>query len=237
MLYMGPDASKLERLQGTWLTEDEISRVIRYWKGVRSFEDRGPARQSSIGYPDRYDEDFDDDFSERRSDRSTARSDAVPTNPSAIEPQDLAQAPLFDQIDAMKSVDARDELYDDAVGAVADAGRGSVTLLQRKLRIGYGRASRLVEQLEEAGVLSPDLGGNKGRKYLGDGDYSAEPDQDAPADGDSRTCPAQTAQQRRPASPHHRRRQTDGRWMVPRPFTAILDRAIHPSQINELRRH
>ena len=70
----------------------------------------------------------------------------------------------------MKSVDARDELYDDAVGAVADAGRGSVTLLQRKLRIGYGRASRLVEQLEDAGVLSPDLGGNKGRKYLGDGD-------------------------------------------------------------------
>ena len=66
MLYMAPDASKLERLQGTWLTEDEISRVIRYWKGVRSFEDRGPTRQSGVDYPDEYDEDFEDDFSRRR---------------------------------------------------------------------------------------------------------------------------------------------------------------------------
>ena len=120
----------------------------------------------------RYDEDFDDDYSSDGP-MIDPSANAVPTNPSAIESQDLAQAPLFDQIDAMKSVDARDELYDDAVGVVAEAGRGSVTLLQRKLRIGYGRASRLVEQLEEAGVLSPDLGGNQGRKYLGDGDYPA----------------------------------------------------------------
>ncbi len=180
MLYMGPDASKLERLQGTWLTEDEISRVIRYWKGVRSFEDQGPghsgrfnyANDSDDGYRDGYDGDFDDSdgydqiiIDESPIDRAF---DPEPTGASPVIPDDLSQAPLFDQIDAMKSVDARDELYDDAVGVVADAGRGSITLLQRKLRIGYGRASRLVEQLERDGILSPDLGGNKGRKYLGE---------------------------------------------------------------------
>ena len=57
-------------------------------------------------------------------------------------------------------------LFDDAVRIVQQAGRGSVSLLQRKLRIGYSRSSRLVEQLEEAGILGPDLGGNQGRELL-----------------------------------------------------------------------
>jgi S-DNA-T family DNA segregation ATPase FtsK/SpoIIIE len=190
MLYMGPDASKLERLQGTWLTEDEISRVIRYWKGVRSFEDQGPGNSSQFDYSDEYDDGNSDSYSadidhiivdESPIDRSF---DPEPMAASPVIPDDLSQAPLFDQIDAMKSVDARDELYDDAVGVVADAGRGSITLLQRKLRIGYGRASRLVEQLESDGVLSADLGGNKGRKYLGDGSQSTTLEMDSPIGSD-----------------------------------------------------
>jgi hypothetical protein len=39
-------------------------------------------------------------------------------------------------------------------------------LLQRKLRIGYGRAARLVDQLEEANILGPDQGGTLGREVL-----------------------------------------------------------------------
>src|SRR5690606_23685719 len=39
MLFMGPDASKLERIQGTFLSDDEISRTVRYWKGIRSLEE------------------------------------------------------------------------------------------------------------------------------------------------------------------------------------------------------
>ena len=50
---------------------------------------------------------------------------------------------------------------------VTEAGRGSVTILQRKLRVGYNRASRLVEQLEAAGILGPDQGRSQGREvYL-----------------------------------------------------------------------
>jgi S-DNA-T family DNA segregation ATPase FtsK/SpoIIIE len=47
----------------------------------------------------------------------------------------------------------RDELFDQAVDLVVASGRGSVSLLQRKLTIGYGRASRLVEQMYEAGLV------------------------------------------------------------------------------------
>ena len=76
----------------------------------------------------------------------------------------------------MKAKDARDELFEEAVAVVTEAGRGSVSLLQRKLRIGYSRASRLVDQLEEAGILGGDLGGNHGRAVLvGDDDQPAPP--------------------------------------------------------------
>lgn len=48
-----------------------------------------------------------------------------------------------------------DELYDQAVAIVRQAGRASTSLLQRKLKIGYGRAARLVEQMEEQGLVGP----------------------------------------------------------------------------------
>ena len=51
----------------------------------------------------------------------------------------------------------RDPLFDDAVEAVLESQRGSVSLLQRKLTIGYGRASRMIEQMESGGIL----GGHK----------------------------------------------------------------------------
>jgi S-DNA-T family DNA segregation ATPase FtsK/SpoIIIE len=47
----------------------------------------------------------------------------------------------------------RDDLFNDAVLVVLDTGRGSVSLLQRRLTIGYSRASRMIEQMEAAGIL------------------------------------------------------------------------------------
>ena len=47
----------------------------------------------------------------------------------------------------------RDELYEAAVDIVVREGRGSVSLLQRRLTIGYSRASRLIEQMSEAGII------------------------------------------------------------------------------------
>jgi S-DNA-T family DNA segregation ATPase FtsK/SpoIIIE len=49
----------------------------------------------------------------------------------------------------------RDELFDEAVRAILENQRGSVSLLQRKLGIGYGRASRMIDQIAEAGILGP----------------------------------------------------------------------------------
>ena len=69
--------------------------------------------------------------------------------------------------DQTQADEGRDGLFDEAVQVVSEAGRGSVTILQRKLRVGYNRANRLVEQLEAAGILGPDRGRSQGREvYL-----------------------------------------------------------------------
>lgn len=58
-----------------------------------------------------------------------------------------------------------DELYEDAKQAVLEAGKASTSYLQRKLRIGYSRAARLVDLLEENGVIGPE-NGSKGREIV-----------------------------------------------------------------------
>lgn len=64
--------------------------------------------------------------------------------------------------------DEQDELFMEAVKLVLRNGTGSTSLLQRKLKIGYSRAARIVDQLEEAGVLGPQAVGGKGRDVLVD---------------------------------------------------------------------
>ncbi|RMF85241.1 MAG: DNA translocase FtsK, partial [Planctomycetota bacterium] len=59
----------------------------------------------------------------------------------------------------------RDELFDQAVDIIIASGRGSVSLLQRKLTIGYGRASRLIDQMYDAGIVG-DYKGSQAREVL-----------------------------------------------------------------------
>jgi S-DNA-T family DNA segregation ATPase FtsK/SpoIIIE len=57
-------------------------------------------------------------------------------------------------------------LIEKAVSIVRQGQRASASLLQRRLRIGYPRAARLLDQLEEMGVVGPSLGGGKERDVL-----------------------------------------------------------------------
>jgi S-DNA-T family DNA segregation ATPase FtsK/SpoIIIE len=157
MLYRPPDAGRPERVQGTYLNDEEINRVVRYWKGIRSLEG-GSLEGGTL-------EDRTSSLSEEtmRPEPSGLR---LPQSQPAGSLEPPGQPALFAEIEEMQAHAARDELFDEAVRIVEAAGRGSVSLLQRKLRIGYSRASRLVDQMEETGVLGPDQGGNHGRAVL-----------------------------------------------------------------------
>ena len=59
----------------------------------------------------------------------------------------------------------KDELYDEAVAFVAQSRRASISAVQRRLRVGYNRAARIIETMEEVGVISP-MATNGNREVL-----------------------------------------------------------------------
>ena len=117
MLYMPVEAGKPERIQGTFLADEELERIVDHWRQAQPMID--PAQQSW-----EIDEDDEED-----------------------EPEE-------------------DDLLDDAEEVVREAGKASASLLQNKLRVGYSRASRLIDQLEARGVIGPAMSGGRPRDVL-----------------------------------------------------------------------
>lgn len=118
MLYMASDSSKLSRLQGCFVSDDEIAKLVNFW------------RNSAI------DEEYE-------------------------IPQEL---PWQGISDAKEGSD--EDLIAQATVLAQPAERISISFMQRKLGIGYPRAARLMDQLEERGVVGPDEGGGKPRLVL-----------------------------------------------------------------------
>jgi S-DNA-T family DNA segregation ATPase FtsK/SpoIIIE len=120
MLFLRPGTSTLIRGQGTYLSDDEVTRVI----------------------------------------------DAVATS----EPQfvkELVQLKTGDSEQEARQLNNRDELYESAIDVVVREGRGSVSLLQRALGIGYGRAARLIDYMAEDGIVGPYNGSQAREVMLG----------------------------------------------------------------------
>jgi S-DNA-T family DNA segregation ATPase FtsK/SpoIIIE len=132
MLYMSPDAGQPQRLQGVFVSDPELQRLVRHWKGVRGVPEPAPG----------------------------------PAKPPVQQPlwDDPALAPK------KKKSAAADVLLDDAIKVIQEAERASISLLQRRLRIGYTRAARLIDLLEEQGVIGPATGGSRAREVLLEGE-------------------------------------------------------------------
>ena len=69
----------------------------------------------------------------------------------------------------------KDDLYDEAARIIVSSGQASISYLQRRLRIGFSRAARLVDMMEADGLVSPGAGG-KPREVLVDRGYFEEVD-------------------------------------------------------------
>jgi S-DNA-T family DNA segregation ATPase FtsK/SpoIIIE len=121
MLYQSPDAPAPVRLQGVFVSDHEIHRLVDFWRGQNT-----QAIPITPGGP----------------------VDAVPSN------LPMKQSPLFGE-DITATVEEGDHLMSEAVDLVRREGRASVSMLQRKLRIGYTRAARLIDTMEEKKIVGP----------------------------------------------------------------------------------
>lgn len=122
MLYMPSDSSKLIRLQGCFISDAELERLVTYWRSFRT---------------------------------------SAPLPPGTA----LVQQPLWQEmIEKEKEAAGKDNLLDKAIEVVREDGRASISLLQRRLRIGYSRAARLIDTMEEQGIVGPEEGPGRGRR-------------------------------------------------------------------------
>jgi len=121
MLFQAPDAAAPVRLQGTFVSDNEIQRLVQYWQAFAGMA--APASPTAGGIVDRL--------------------------PVTVP---LKQMPLWDE---MAEEENNDPLLVEAIDLSRRQGRASISMLQRRLRIGYTRAARLVEVMEEKGIVGP----------------------------------------------------------------------------------
>src|SRR5262249_39636974 len=67
---------------------------------------------------------------------------------------EILKTSAMDAEDRLHGGDRRDQLYDEALRIVLETGQASVSMIQRRLRIGYNRSARIVEQMEREGIVT-----------------------------------------------------------------------------------
>lgn len=113
MLLLTPAMNKPKRIQGAWVTDDEVVKVTDHLRAQR---------------PPQYDDEI------------------------IAQPVQLSgKGGVVMDYDG----GGDDDMYKDAVRCVIDSGKASASLLQRRLRVGYARAARLIETMEEQGIIGP----------------------------------------------------------------------------------
>ncbi|MEK7452966.1 MAG: DNA translocase FtsK 4TM domain-containing protein [Patescibacteria group bacterium] len=137
MLYLPQDASKPRRIQNAFITEKEVKRVTDYLKNE--------ARQS-------------DSLDEENNIDSNDLKNALERKNSTID--------MNIDLDSFTSSSNDDELFEDARQIVIDSQKASTSFLQRRLKIGYSRAARLIDMLEDDGIVGPADGAKAREVYI-----------------------------------------------------------------------
>lgn len=124
MLLSTPSMNKPKRIQGAWVTDDEVVKITDHLRLQR---------------PPQYDDEI------------VAQPVQLNGKGGIVMDHDAGSGD--------------DDMYKDAVRVVVEAGKASTSLLQRRLRIGYGRAARIIEEMEEQGIVG-SASGSKPRDVL-----------------------------------------------------------------------
>ncbi|MBQ2096350.1 MAG: DNA translocase FtsK, partial [Firmicutes bacterium] len=145
MLYYPQGMAKPERVQGCWVSDDEIRAVIDY---LRKQDEALKAAQEAVEEggtePKAFQYSSDDILKAMEKTASGSGSGANGKDDQGSE---------------------EDDLLTDAIECVVRAEQASVSMLQRRFRIGYNRAARLIDMMEERGIIGP-ADGMRPRKVL-----------------------------------------------------------------------
>jgi S-DNA-T family DNA segregation ATPase FtsK/SpoIIIE len=136
MLFLPPGTSEPIRIQGAFISTEETERLTRWYR--EQAVERAQAPSAEGRWP-----------------REEDILDVVRTLEAESEMED----------GGLSEDTERDELFWDAATVCIQHNQGSTSLLQRRMKIGYGRAARIVDQLHEAGILGPP-DGSKAREVL-----------------------------------------------------------------------
>ena len=147
MLFLSGDASKPKRIQGAYVTEKEVRRVADYLReeGLRAAEKEDGETLEAEG------ESGLDFGTQERDSRSMFSSVG---GSSSVDFEEVGDSGL------------EDELYEEARKVVIQAQKASSSLLQRRLRVGYARAARLIDMLEEDNVIGQGEGAKPRQVYI-----------------------------------------------------------------------
>ena len=126
MLLLGPSSSTPQRIQGAWVEENEVREVVMTWKAQLDNREEQSVDQAL----------------------SDVAESPVPSEPVVDITEDSSRPTSFIS-------EQDDELYEEARNLVISSQLGSTSMLQRKLRVGFARAGRLMDLLEESGVVGP----------------------------------------------------------------------------------
>jgi S-DNA-T family DNA segregation ATPase FtsK/SpoIIIE len=144
MLLIPPGKSEPSRLQGAYLSSEETEKLMEWYRDRRA----GTSAAAR----------------ELAAEVDAALGDDEPDILQMVrEREALDSGKAGDEGDA--SDDERDKLFREAAEVVIQHQQGSTSLLQRRLKVGYGRAARIIDQLHLAGVLGPP-DGSKPRDVL-----------------------------------------------------------------------
>ncbi|MDG2351853.1 MAG: DNA translocase FtsK [Acidimicrobiales bacterium] len=136
MLLLGPSSSTPQRIQGAWVEESEVREVVATWKSQLDTTEEQPVNQGP----------------------SDVLESPAPSEPVVDITEDSSRPTSV-------ASEQDDELYEEARNLVISSQLGSTSMLQRKLRVGFARAGRLMDLLEESGVVGPSSG-SKAREVL-----------------------------------------------------------------------
>ena len=133
MLYYPVGSSKPTRVQGCFVTDSEVERVVTFIKQGEKGE-----------YDDHIMTEIEQSAAQVKGKGGSSASSAAAGDADGTD---------------------SDELLEQAIAVVVEAGLASTSLLQRRLKVGYARAARLVDEMEEKGIVGP-FEGSKPRKVL-----------------------------------------------------------------------